>query len=66
MVHWKGGPSFSSDEVKYNDEVLYAPGIPLRLPRSLRSELRNCELFLYLHYEKNPFKRSDFCSRHPG
>ena len=25
MVHWKGGPSFSSDEVKYNDEVLYAP-----------------------------------------
>ena len=44
MVHWKGGPSFSSDEVKYNDEVLYAPGIPLKLPRSLRSELRNCEL----------------------
>ena len=25
MINWKGGPSFSSDEVKYNDEVLYAP-----------------------------------------
>ena len=25
MIHWKGGPSFSSDEIKYNDEVLYAP-----------------------------------------
>ena len=25
MIHWKGGPSFSSEDIKYNDEVLYAP-----------------------------------------
>ena len=25
MIHWSGREAFSSDEVKYNDEVLYAP-----------------------------------------
>ena len=25
MIHWKGGPAFSSEVIKYNDEVLYAP-----------------------------------------
>lgn len=25
MINWKGGRSFSSEDVKYNDEVLYAP-----------------------------------------
>ncbi|MBR5176241.1 MAG: family 43 glycosylhydrolase [Bacteroidales bacterium] len=25
MIHWKGGQSFISEEIKYNDEVLYAP-----------------------------------------
>ena len=25
MIHWKGGESFSSRDIPYNDEVLYAP-----------------------------------------
>ena len=25
MINWTGGPAFSSSEVRYNDEVLYAP-----------------------------------------
>ena len=25
MIHWKGGQSFTSEEIRYNDEALYAP-----------------------------------------